>query len=114
MSGDRSAGATELSLDENQPLCHASHRATMRTPQNRKPRLSPPLESAAVNIIERLRASTMSRYQILVVIICFFLNMIDGYDVMVMAYAAPSLAKDWALSPVELGYTFSGSSGLRV
>ncbi len=39
--------------------------------------------------------------------ICFFLNMVDGFDVLAMSFAAPTLADDWSLSPQRLGIVFS-------
>ncbi len=45
--------------------------------------------------------------QIQVLLICFLLNMLDGYDVLSMAFAAPPLAQDWSLSPQRLGIVFS-------
>jgi MFS transporter, AAHS family, 4-hydroxybenzoate transporter len=41
------------------------------------------------------------------ILICFLMNMLDGMDVMVVSYAAPKIAKDWAVSPASLGIVFS-------
>ena len=51
----------------------------------------------------------MSRLQILVVLICFILNMLDGMDVVLMSYAAPSLADDWSIQASALGLVFSAA-----
>jgi AAHS family 4-hydroxybenzoate transporter-like MFS transporter len=45
--------------------------------------------------------------QFLILAICFLLQTIDGYDVLAMAFAAPALADDWALTPDKLGIVFS-------
>jgi len=45
--------------------------------------------------------------------ICLFMNMLDGMDVMVISYAAPSIGKDWSTSPEALGIVFSaGLTGM--
>src|SRR5690242_16399542 len=40
---------------------------------------------------------------------CVLLSLIDGYDIAAIAFAAPSLAKEWALKPGSLGPVFSAS-----
>ncbi len=45
--------------------------------------------------------------QISVFLICLLMNMLDGMDVMVIAYAAPSLADAWSIAPGTLGTIFS-------
>lgn len=49
----------------------------------------------------------VSGLQVSVFLICVLMNMLDGMDVMVIAYAAPSLADAWALAPGTLGTVFS-------
>ena len=41
------------------------------------------------------------------IFICFLMNMLDGMDVMVVSYAAPAIAKEWAISPQAMGSVFS-------
>lgn len=51
--------------------------------------------------------------QILVVAICFILNMLDGMDVLILSYIAPALSSDWQVSPESLGVVFSaGLAGM--
>lgn len=51
--------------------------------------------------------------QILVVAICFILNMLDGMDVLILSYIAPALSADWQVSPESLGVVFSaGLAGM--
>ncbi|GAB3113960.1 MFS transporter [Aestuariicella hydrocarbonica] len=63
--------------------------------------------------IQRIRTlvddNRMSGLQILVVLICFVLNMLDGMDVVLMSYAAPVLAQDWSIQPAALGVVFSAA-----
>lgn len=47
--------------------------------------------------------------QILVVALCFLLNMLDGADLLIMSFVAPRLAEQWAVSPESLGVIFSAS-----
>ncbi|WP_317928623.1 MFS transporter [Halioxenophilus sp. WMMB6] len=63
--------------------------------------------------INQLRAlineNSMSLLQILVVLLCFALNMLDGMDVVLMSYAAPALAEDWNIPAAALGAVFSAA-----
>jgi benzoate transport len=54
-------------------------------------------------------ASGWTPLRITVVALCFILNMLDGADISIMSLVAPSLAKDWAVSPQSLGVIFSAS-----
>jgi benzoate transport len=47
--------------------------------------------------------------QILVVALCFMLNMLDGADLLIMSFVAPKLAEQWSVSPENLGVIFSAS-----
>jgi AAHS family 4-hydroxybenzoate transporter-like MFS transporter len=51
--------------------------------------------------------SKISTLQISSILICFLMNMLDGMDVMVISYAAPAIAVEWAISPQALGGVFS-------
>jgi benzoate transport len=54
-----------------------------------------------------LEHAPMTRFQVGAVLICMVLNLIDGFDVLAIAFAAPSLAKDWKLAPDALGVLLS-------
>ena len=49
----------------------------------------------------------VSRAQYLILGVCFCLTVIDGYDVLSMAFAAPPLATDWQLPADRLGIVLS-------
>jgi len=49
----------------------------------------------------------MSRFQWTAIAICVLLNMLDGFDVMVMAFTAPHVSTEWALSGKVLGLMLS-------
>ena len=53
--------------------------------------------------------------QLRAALFCFLLFVVDGADVLVVSYAAPALAADWALSPDRLGIVFSaGLAGMTL
>jgi MFS family permease len=49
----------------------------------------------------------MKPNQILIIVICFLCNMLDGMDVLIISYTAPVIAKAWNISPANLGMVFS-------
>ncbi len=60
-----------------------------------------------------LRQAPMSPFQISAVTICLIINFLDGFDVLAIAFAAPSIASDWGVAPTELGIIFSaGLAGM--
>ncbi len=56
------------------------------------------------SLIDRSRISPM---QMAVFGICFFIMALDGMDVLVVSYAAPSLAAELSIAPSALGVVFS-------
>ncbi|WER50347.1 MFS transporter [Cupriavidus sp. WKF15] len=62
-----------------------------------------------MDIREAVRTQPMRASQILIVAICILITMIDGYEIIVMPFVIPTLAKTWSLSPVEAGYLLSAS-----
>lgn len=65
--------------------------------------------------IKALGDGHWSRSTILIIALCFFLNMVDGVDVLVVSYIAPSLQKAWLISPAELSIVFSaGLAGMAL
>lgn len=62
-----------------------------------------------MDIREAVRTQPMRASQILIVAICILITMIDGYEIIVMPFVIPTLAKAWSLSPVEVGYLLSAS-----
>jgi benzoate transport len=58
--------------------------------------------------LKRTADTHWSGLQILVVFLCFFINMFDGMDVLIMSYIAPAVAEDWTVSSARLGVVFSG------
>ena len=57
----------------------------------------------------------MRAIQVLIILICFLCNMLDGMDVLIISYTAPAIAKAWSISPANLGIVFSsGLVGMTV
>lgn len=56
---------------------------------------------------EEMNNKTMNRYQWFVICICVLLNVIDGFDVLVMAFTAASVSAEWSLSGSQLGALLS-------
>ena len=57
----------------------------------------------------------MSRLQYRVIALCIAINLLDGLDILAMAYTAPAIGAEWQLSPERLGILFSlGLAGMMV
>ncbi|QCQ91700.1 MFS transporter [Rhodococcus sp. SGAir0479] len=68
-----------------------------------------------MDIREAIRTRPMRRYQIQTITICFLLCMVDGFEILIMAFVAPHLSKDWDLDSVQIGYLLSaGLIGMAV
>lgn len=61
------------------------------------------------NVLNEINQNPMSRYQWFVILICILLNVIDGFDVMVMAFTAPSVSAEWLLTGAQIGILLSAS-----
>jgi len=61
-------------------------------------------EDLAHDVIDR---GGVTFQQLLVVGLCFFFNMLDGFDITAMAVVASSVAGDLSLTPDKLGWIFS-------
>ena len=66
-------------------------------------------------IKSKIDSRGISFLQFLIIFICFFLNIIDGMDVLVISYTAPVIASSWDISFETLGLVFSsGVFGMAV
>ncbi|NYI06972.1 MFS transporter [Allostreptomyces psammosilenae] len=54
-----------------------------------------------------LDAGPMNRFQWGAVAVCVVLNMLDGFDVLVMSFTGRSVSQEWGLRPTELGLLLS-------
>lgn len=56
-----------------------------------------------------------SATQLLVVVLCVAVNMLDGMDVLIMSYVAPTLQAEWQLGSDQMGVIFSaGIAGMAI
>jgi benzoate transport len=61
----------------------------------------------------RVDGSPMSRIQWSVIAVCVLLNVVDGFDVMVMSFTAAAVSQEWSLSSSQLGLLLSaGLAGM--
>ena len=58
-------------------------------------------------IRDRIDSGSVTPMMLVIVFIGFMLNLVDGFDVVAMSAAAPSLQEDWGVSKTELGPIFS-------
>lgn len=61
------------------------------------------------SVQDRINNTPMSGFQVLAVSVCLTINMLDGYDVLVMSFTAPFVASDWVLSQTVTGWLLSAS-----
>ena len=66
-------------------------------------------DQPVVQVSRLLDERGLSSFQIMLIVWSFFIVLIDGYDIAAIAFAAPSLAREWALKPGALGPVFSAS-----
>lgn len=65
---------------------------------------------SAEDLILALQNAPMTLFQIIAVGLCVIINALDGFDVMVVAFTASPISREWTLSATEVGVLFS--SGL--
>jgi len=63
----------------------------------------------AGDIRKSIRESDMSSFQIGAVVICLAINMLDGFDVLAIAFTASEISREWGLKPSDLGVLFSSA-----
>ncbi|WP_077032918.1 MFS transporter [Pelomonas sp. KK5] len=56
---------------------------------------------------EFLPPARFSAVQLLILLLCFCAAMIDGFDILVIAYTAPAIIHEWGLPPGQMGVIFS-------
>jgi MFS transporter, AAHS family, 4-hydroxybenzoate transporter len=70
-------------------------------------------EKLQAQLKDLIDKSPMSAYQIIIVSLCFILNMNDGIDVLVVSFTGSEIVKEWTLSNTQLGAVFSaGLAGM--
>jgi benzoate transport len=67
----------------------------------------------STDVRAQMRGGEMSAFQVIAVTICMIINMLDGFDVLAIAFTGPRIAEEWGLSPTDLGLLFSaGVAGM--
>jgi benzoate transport len=56
---------------------------------------------------QMIDTAPMGALQWRAIALCFFINMVDGIDVLVMAFTASAVAKEWQLTQVAVGWLLS-------
>lgn len=56
---------------------------------------------------EILNPSSISPMQWVILILCMLASMIEGFDIVIIAYTAPAISQDWGVLSSELGVVFS-------
>ncbi|MEX3967865.1 MFS transporter [Paraburkholderia sp. EG286B] len=62
-----------------------------------------------MDVREAIRTQPMRRLQIIAVLICVAVCMMDGFEMLMVGFIAPHLAKAWSLSQIQVGYLLSAS-----
>ncbi|WP_427306093.1 MFS transporter [Cupriavidus sp. H39] len=61
----------------------------------------------AVNVREFIDAARLSPLQLRIMLLCFAIVALDGFDIAIIGFLAPRIRSDWSLSMVALGPLFS-------
>lgn len=70
---------------------------------------------ASVDVRDFINAAPVSRFQIMISVMCFLIVALDGFDIAIIGFIAPHIRSEWQLSMVSLGPLFSaGLLGLMV
>lgn len=56
-----------------------------------------------------IRTQPMRRFQIQIIALCFAVGVVDGFEILMMAFVAPFLADGWNPGSVQIGYLLSAS-----
>ena len=61
------------------------------------------------DLTQAVETETMRPIQIGVVTVCLLINLCDGFDVLLIAFTAVSIAEEWQLDPRQVGIVFSAA-----
>src|SRR5213592_2748382 len=69
----------------------------------------------SIDVRSFINSHKLSGYQILIVVLCFFIIAVDGFDTAAIGYIAPAIKEEWGLTPAHLAPLFgAGLLGLMV
>ncbi|MBC8635634.1 aromatic acid/H+ symport family MFS transporter [Caballeronia sp. EK] len=73
------------------------------------------LRREPVNVRDIIDEARVSRFQIMIGLLCFLIVALDGFDIAIIGFIAPHVRSDWNLSVMALGPLFSaGLLGLML
>lgn len=64
---------------------------------------------AAADVRTLINEGSISRYQLRIIILCFAVVAMDGIDIAVMGFIAPSLKAMWGVTMQQLGVVISAA-----
>ncbi len=64
-----------------------------------------------ISIRDRIDQGPVSFAQFVIISIGFILNCVDGFDVVAISVAAPSITSEWGIDSVQMGYVLSAALG---
>jgi len=68
-----------------------------------------------MDLREVIRTQPMRRSQLRIIALCIALAMLDGFEILIMAFVAPAVSRDWGLDSVQTGYLLSsGIVGMTI
>ncbi|HBU7007270.1 TPA: MFS transporter, partial [Klebsiella oxytoca] len=66
-------------------------------------------QTQRLDVRELINANPLSRFQKLVVFLGFCVIALDGFDIAIMGFIAPTLKQEWGVSNHELGFVISAA-----
>ena len=67
--------------------------------------------SKVINVNDVIDARPFQPFDLAILILCFFILLCDGFDLTVISFAVPNLAKEWHIQNMSaLGPVFAASS----
>jgi MFS transporter, AAHS family, 4-hydroxybenzoate transporter len=67
----------------------------------------PPMQKKIIDVQEVFDTNPLSSYQTIVIVLCFLVVAIDGFDTAAIGFIAPVLKAEWGVSPVDLAPLFA-------
>lgn len=64
-----------------------------------------------MNLKELIDEGPVTSLQITVIMVCFVLTMLDGFDVLAISFTAPSISDEWKIKAETLGWIFGAGLG---
>lgn len=79
----------------------------MSAPSSPRKAAGPAFSRTTINVREFIDAAPLSRLQFRIIILCFAIVALDGFDIAIIGFLAPHIRSEWSLSMIALGPLFS-------